>query len=71
MRILEHLAAWNFDAAGALTGTDAEAEEYARREMESPGAQEFVGGHGDVVIVVLLIGMFVLLYLFLKKEEKI
>ena len=56
----------------ALTpGTTGEALDYAMREAESPEAQEFVGGHGEFLFIVLLIGIFVLAYLMLKKEDKV
>ena len=55
----------------ALTpGTTGEALDYAMREAESPEAQEFTGGHGAAVAIVL-IGFLVLLYLYLKKEGKV
>jgi hypothetical protein len=55
---------------GTLPGTTGEALDYAMREAESPEAQEFVGGHG-VAVAIVLIAFLVLLYLFLKKEGKI
>ena len=56
-------------AADALPGTLAEAAEYARREAESPAAQQFVGGDAWVVIVFLLACIFVVLCLLLEKEK--
>lgn len=47
------------------------AEEYAQREAEAPEAREFVGGDCGVVAAVFLVAVFVLLYLFLKKENQI
>ena len=56
---------------GTLPGSAGEALDYAMREAESPEAQEFVGGHGEVLVVILLVGLFVFAYLLLKKEGKI
>jgi len=70
MRILTALLAPVL-GSGTLPGTADEALDYATREAASPEAQEFVGGHGGVVLAVLIIGAFVLLFLLLKKEEKI
>jgi hypothetical protein len=57
-------------APAPAAGTAEEEEAYARREAASPEAREFVGGDG-VVVVVLLVGIFVLAYLLLKKEGRI
>jgi hypothetical protein len=51
--------------------TEAEILSYEQREAASPEAGEFVGGHGEFFFVVLLVGVFVLLYLYLKKEGEI
>ena len=63
-------AAVSDHAPPALEGTAEEEREYARREAMSPEVQEFVGGDG-VVVAVLVIGVLVLVYLILDKEDKI
>ena len=70
MRALMALTALTL-GSGTLPGTAGEALDYAMREAESPEAQEFTGGDSGVAVAILLIGFFVLLYLFLKKEGKI
>ena len=69
MRALMTLTALTL-GTGTLPGTAGEALDYAMREAESPEAQEFAGGHG-VAVAIVLIGFLVLLYLYLKKEGKI
>ena len=55
----------------ATPGTDAEAVAYAIREAASPETQEFVGGDGGWIFAIFLVGAFVLLYLYLKKQDQI
>jgi hypothetical protein len=52
-------------------GTDVEARDYELREAESPEVQEFTGGDGGLVALVLVVGILILAYLFLKKEGRI
>ena len=58
-------------AAPAVPGTDAESDEYARREAASPEAQEFVGGDCGFFVFVFVVAMVVVLVLYLSKEGKI
>jgi hypothetical protein len=70
MRDLMELAA-PILGTGTLPGSAGEALDYAMRDAESPEAQEFVGGHGEVLFIILIVGVFILAYLMLKKEDKI
>jgi hypothetical protein len=51
--------------AAPRAGTDDEADDYARREAESPEVQEFVGGF---IIFLLVVTVLVLLIILLAKE---
>ena len=55
------------DPAPAAPGTDAEARDYAQRESLSPEAQEFVGGHGTLWGLLVLVAV-VLLIIYLAKN---
>jgi len=59
------------DPAAAQPGTDADAQDYARREAESPEAREFVGGSCEFAFFVLFVAAVVFLILYLQKENKI
>lgn len=71
MRILAMLATPILDALPPRGGSGEEAVEYAMREAESPGVAEFVGGDCGVAVAVVLLAAFVLLFLYLQKENKI
>jgi hypothetical protein len=70
MRALTELTALTL-GTGTLPGGAGEAIDYAMREAESPEAQEFVGGHGEVLFIILIVGVFILAYMMLKKENAI